>query len=61
MALRKELLDILICPKCKRELQYNEKDAQLLCIGCRLIYRIEDDIPIMLVEEAVKIKDDKTS
>ena len=48
-----ELLDILACPKCKGDLEYkSEGDGELICHGCRLIFRIEDDIPVMLIDEA---------
>ena len=50
--LNKELLDILACPKCKGELIYDPDRARLDCRVCRLRYRIEDDIPIMLIDEA---------
>jgi uncharacterized protein YbaR (Trm112 family) len=50
--LDKELLEILACPKCKGDLEYKEKEDQLLCHACRLIYKIQDDIPVMLIEEA---------
>ena len=46
----KKLLDILACPKCKGDLKL--KDNFLVCYNCRLKYRIEDDIPILLIEEA---------
>ena len=52
--LDKELLEILACPKCKGDLEYKPEKEQLICHTCRLIYRIEDDIPIMLIEEAEK-------
>lgn len=52
--LKKELLDILACPACKGELTYDEENQKLICNSCRLKYRIEDDIPIMLIEEAEK-------
>lgn len=52
--LKKELLDILACPACKGELTYDEDNQKLTCQECRLRYRIEDDIPIMLIEEAEK-------
>jgi uncharacterized protein YbaR (Trm112 family) len=53
MSLAPELLEILVCPKCKGDLEYRrEPDESLLCHACRLGYRIEDDIPIMLIEEA---------
>ena len=48
----KELLEILACPKCKGDLEYNEKDDKLICQECRLIFRVEEDIPIMLIDEA---------
>jgi uncharacterized protein YbaR (Trm112 family) len=50
----KELLDILACPKCKGDLEFRETKEQLICQSCRLIYRIEDDIPVMLINEAEK-------
>jgi len=54
MPLAQELLDILVCPKCKGDLEYRtEPDEQLLCHACRLLYRVEDDIPVMLIDEAV--------
>ncbi|RLI89007.1 MAG: Trm112 family protein [Candidatus Altiarchaeales archaeon] len=46
----KKLLDILACPKCKGDLEY--KGNFLICYKCKLKYRIEDGIPIMLVDEA---------
>ncbi len=48
----KELLEILACPKCKGELEYDQKNDKLICHACRLKYRVEDDIPIMLIDEA---------
>lgn len=50
--LKKELIDILACPACKGELMYEQDNQKLTCHRCRLKYRIEDDIPIMLIEEA---------
>ncbi len=52
MSLSPELLEILACPKCKGELEYKEKDKQLICYACKLIYEIKDDIPVMLIDEA---------
>ena len=58
--LDKQLLEILACPKCKGDLEYqpdknNDKNGKLICHQCHLIYRIEDDIPIMLIDEAEKL------
>ena len=53
MTLAPELLEILVCPKCKGDLQYRETPSEeLACQLCRLTYRVEDDIPIMLIDEA---------
>lgn len=56
MALKPELLEILACPQCKGDLEYREQEQALLCFGCKLRYRIEDDIPVMLVEEAIPLE-----
>jgi uncharacterized protein YbaR (Trm112 family) len=50
--LDKQLLDILVCPKCKGELEYREDQDELVCNACRLRYEVRDDIPIMLIDEA---------
>lgn len=55
MSLAPELLDILVCPKCKGDLEYREPDQHLICHACRLVYRIEDDIPVMLIDEATPL------
>jgi len=47
-----DLLDILVCPKCKNEIEYDEENSKLICHNCRLKYDIKDDIPIMLIDEA---------
>ncbi len=52
MAISKELLEILVCPKCKGEIQLNDKEDGLVCNICKLVYEIRDDIPIMLIDEA---------
>ena len=53
MSLAPELLEILVCPKCKGALEYRQEPVeQLVCLACRLIYAVEDDIPIMLIDEA---------
>ena len=54
--LDKKLLDVLACPKCKGDLSYEKARERLVCKKCRLAYRIEEGIPIMLVEEAQKLK-----
>lgn len=53
MALDTRLLEIIVCPKCRGELAYEQEQAELRCTECRLVYRVEDDIPILLIDEAV--------
>ncbi len=50
--LKKELLDILCCPKCKGDLDYNTEKNTLACKGCGKVYPVKNAIPIMLVEDA---------
>jgi uncharacterized protein YbaR (Trm112 family) len=49
-----ELLEILACPVCKGDLEYNKEENKLICHKCRLKYPIREGIPIMLEEEAEK-------
>jgi uncharacterized protein YbaR (Trm112 family) len=53
MSLSPDLLEILVCPKCKGDLEYKpEPDERLICHACRLVYRVEEGIPVMLIDEA---------
>lgn len=53
MPLAPDLLDLLVCPKCKGDLEYRATPEETLdCHRCQLRYRVEDDIPIMLIDEA---------
>jgi uncharacterized protein YbaR (Trm112 family) len=55
MSVAPELLEILVCPQCKGDLEYRQSPREeLVCKRCRLIYAIEDDIPIMLIDEATR-------
>lgn len=50
-----DLLKMLICPNCHGQVEYVEADAQIVCQGtCKYRYPVVDDIPHMLVDEAVK-------
>jgi uncharacterized protein YbaR (Trm112 family) len=51
-----ELLDILACPRCKGGLKLTIDESELLCEKCRLSYRIDDGIPILLIEEASPVE-----
>ncbi len=61
MALNKELLEILACPKCQNkeggELIMLGDDEGLHCASCGLVYPVREEIPVMLIEEAVVMAD----
>jgi len=56
MAVSQELLDILVCPKCKGKIYLNDSKDGLICDACQLMYEIRDDIPVMLIDEAKPIE-----
>ncbi|MGH7916164.1 MAG: Trm112 family protein [Candidatus Binataceae bacterium] len=56
MAVSRELLDILACPKCKGELRLTDQEDGLVCEACKLRYPIREDMPIMLIDEAEALK-----
>jgi hypothetical protein len=47
-----KLLDILVCPICKGRLQFNAEKTGLICRAEKLLYPIEDGIPLMLEAKA---------
>lgn len=53
------LLDILVCPVCKGNLEYQKTKQELVCKPCKLAYPIRDDIPVMLEEEARPLSADE--
>ncbi len=55
MALDKTLLDVLVCPKCKQKLELRDDEDALDCERCRLRFPIRNDIPVMLIEEALRL------
>lgn len=57
MALDPQLLDILACPEDKGPLLYFADEAALYNPRLKRRYRIEDDIPVMLVDEAETVDD----
>ncbi len=56
MAISRELLEILACPKCKGDVVMNQQESGLVCSACRLVYPVRDDIPVMLIDEATKLE-----
>ena len=58
MSLSNELLKILVCPKCKGPLEHRTEPSEaLLCRTCRLVYAVQDGIPVMLIDEARALDD----
>ena len=55
MALSEDLLSILVCPQCRGDLVYDREAGHLTCASCRLRYRVVDDIPVLLVDQADKL------
>jgi uncharacterized protein YbaR (Trm112 family) len=52
MAIHPDLLEILVCPVCKADVEPVKDGAGLKCVQCRRVYPVKDDIPIMLEDEA---------
>lgn len=55
--LDQKMLEIIVCPKCKNELEYlpnsdDDRQGKLICRVCNLAYSVQDDIPILLIEQA---------
>jgi uncharacterized protein YbaR (Trm112 family) len=51
--LPKDLLEILACPRCRGPLVVEA--ASLRCDACLLRYRVDNGIPVMLIDEAEHI------
>ena len=54
MTIDKELLDILVCPNCRGDIEYHEAEGFIECLKCHYRYPVRDDIPVMLIDEAEK-------
>ncbi len=55
MSLSPQLLDVLVCPRCKGALEYRERESSLVYHRCSLRYAVRDEIPVMLVDEATPL------
>jgi uncharacterized protein YbaR (Trm112 family) len=54
--LDKKLLEILVCPQCKGGLGPTDGGKALLCDSCQLKYPVREDVPVLLVSEAVDLR-----
>jgi hypothetical protein len=52
MAIRQDLLDMLVCPLCKAPVKLLPDESGLKCQACKRVYPVRDDVPSMLPEEA---------
>tara|TARA_X000001036_G_scaffold23452_3_gene19651 strand:+ start:2420 stop:2608 length:189 start_codon:yes stop_codon:yes gene_type:complete len=50
-----KILEVLVCPKTKKPLTYNQESQELINEDNTLAYPIKDGIPVMLIEEARSI------
>jgi hypothetical protein len=50
--MKKELLEILVCPVCHGKLLYHKQNNELFCKFDRLVYPIDDGIPVLLEDKA---------
>ena len=55
---KKELLEILVCPKCHAKLEYRKEPEALICRPCKTVFPVREDIPVMLLDEALELKDE---
>ena len=58
MALSKELIELLACPKCKGALELRADTSAFVCPSCKLAYAVVDDIPNFIIEEATSVEPD---
>ena len=53
MSLSPALLAILACPLCKADVKMTADEKGLKCVSCHRVYPIKDDIPVMIIDEAI--------
>jgi uncharacterized protein YbaR (Trm112 family) len=56
MPINPELVEILACPKCKGPVEHVKDPEGFGCGACNLFYKVDDDIPNFLIEEATPWK-----
>jgi uncharacterized protein len=49
----RDLLDLLVCPACKKPLELKIEPEALKCAACRRVYPVRDGLPVLLIDEAV--------
>ena len=56
MTLSLQLLEILACPQCKGAVSADEKHTRIVCKACQIAFPVRDDIPVMLIDEAIPLE-----
>jgi LSD1 subclass zinc finger protein len=59
VTLSNELKQLMVCPKCRGNLEFPEDQAAIRCLACRLSYPIVDDIPVLIVDQATPLSSAK--
>ncbi len=59
--MKKALFDVLVCPLCQGKLNYHSQNQTLTCAFDRLVFSIQDDMPIMLPELATPLDTEQAS
>lgn len=47
-----KLLEILACPACRGDVEYDARNRKINCSECGRKYPVEDGIPVMLIDRA---------
>lgn len=55
MRLSKDLLDKLACPQCRGPLESRDDGNCLVCDQCKLEFKVIDNVPVLLIDEARKL------
>jgi uncharacterized protein YbaR (Trm112 family) len=50
MSIDNELLKILACPVCRKDVR--QEGDKIVCTGCGRKYPVRDGVPVMLADEA---------
>ena len=53
------LLEILVCPNCKGRLRHDREKDELVCRFDHIAYPIKEGVPVLLIDSARKLKEEK--
>jgi uncharacterized protein YbaR (Trm112 family) len=51
-------LDLLACPRCRGDLDYDGERDILICRECGIYYEIRDGIPVLLPDAGMPLEED---